>query len=154
MFAVSIIDISIMYKKLSNVILFQIDKTSRVSKQYSQRAFSQMDFGITIDQWVLLKIIEENAPLSQKELAVRSFRDPASITRTLDLLGKKELIQRNPIKDNRRQYHIELTEQGMAFIAKHMDTIQQHREQSIKGFTETELQQLKEMLERIQRNME
>ena len=45
---------------IENIILFQIDKTSKVSKLYSQREFDRLGMGITVEQWILLKFIEEN----------------------------------------------------------------------------------------------
>lgn len=138
---------------LKDLILFQIDKTSKVSKLYSQREFDKLGLGITVDQWILLKIIEGEKQLSQKELAEKSLRDPASITRTLDLLEKKGYIERVSIEGNRRQYNIILTKAGTKFIAKHMAMVNKHRELSTKGFTKKELETLTSMLLRIQENM-
>ena len=139
---------------LHQVIMFIIDQTSKAAKQYSQHEFDQMGLGITVDQWVLLKIIEQFDGLSQTDLAKKSIRDPASITRTLDILQKKGLIQRDPLPDNRRQYSINLTFEGNSFVQKHMDMVSRHRAKSIEGFTTDELQQLKSMLLRIQNNMQ
>ena len=139
--------------KLEDIILFQIDKTSKLSKMYSQREFDKVKFGLTIDQWVLLKIIEAYEPLSQKELATKSSRDPASITRTLDLLQKKEYVIREKIVGNRRQYNIRLTSLAKKFITKHMEKVNKHRMKSIEGFSEKELKQLSGFLTRIQKNM-
>ena len=152
-FVVSKVDISTVKDDLHNVIMFIIDQTSREAKQYSQREFDQMNLGITVDQWVLLKIIEHSNGLSQTDLAKKSIRDPASITRTLDILQKKGLIQRDPIPNNRRQYSISLTTDGSTFVHKHMDMVSRHRAKSIEGFNADELQQLKAMLLRIQENM-
>ncbi len=138
---------------LHNVIMFIIDQTGKAAKQYSQHEFDQMGLGITVDQWVLLKIIEQHDGLSQTDLAKESRRDPASVTRTLDILQKKHLIQRDPIPDNRRQYRINLTPEGTAFVHQHMNMVSRHRAKSMEGFTEDELQQLKSMLLRIQENM-
>ncbi len=138
---------------IEEVILFQIDRTSKVSKIHSQKEFDRKKLGITIDQWVLFKIIEESQPISQKELADKSKRDPASITRTLDILQRKALVLREPIPDNRRQYNIRLTDKGAAFVKEHMKMIDRHRKASVKGFSEKELETLKEMLLRIQTNM-
>ena len=138
---------------IEEVILFQIDRTSKVSKIYSQKEFDRKKLGITIDQWVLFKIIEESQPISQKELADKSKRDPASITRTLDILQRKALVLREPIPDNRRQYNIRLTDKGASFVKEHMKMIDRHRKASVKGFSEKELETLKEMLLRIQTNM-
>ena len=138
---------------IENVILFQIDKTSKISKQYSQREFDQKKLGITIEQWILLKIIEETQPISQRELADKSLRDPASITRTLDILEKKQLIQRKPIPNNRRQYHIELTIQGNTFVKNNMEMIKAHRKKSIEGLSPEEIESLRTILLKIQKNM-
>ncbi|MEL6559207.1 MAG: MarR family transcriptional regulator [Bacteroidota bacterium] len=140
-------------KNIEDVILFQIERTSKVSKIYSQREFDKINFGITIDQWILLKIIEENEQLSQKQLAKLSSRDPASITRTLDILEKKDFIKREPIPGNRRQYNVILTKQGKQFVEDHLETVISHRKKSIEGFSTEELQQLRQMLLKIQKNM-
>ena len=112
-----------------------------------------MELGITVDQWVLLKIIEESKSLSQKELAVISLRNPASITRSLDILEKNGFIDRMPIPFNRRQYEITLTAKGSDFVQKNMELIKGLRKRSIKGFTKQELENLTSMLLRIQKNM-
>lgn len=138
---------------IEDVILFQIDKTSKISKIYSQRDMDRLGFGITVDQWILLKIIHESDQLSQKELAEKSLRDPASITRTLDLLEKKQLIKRLAIENNRRQYTVALSDKGIEFINERMSMVHEHRSKSIEGFTRDELVQLTSYLLRIQNNM-
>lgn len=140
-------------KEINNVILFQIEQTSKIAKQYSQKEFDRLQLGITIEQWILLKIVEESKELSQKELAAKSNRDPASITRTLDLLGKKQLIERVSIPNNRRQYQVRLTENGQQFVQRHMSIIHEHRMRSTEGFSQDELESLRDMLLRIQANM-
>jgi DNA-binding MarR family transcriptional regulator len=138
---------------LGKVILFLIDQAGRAAKQYSQREFDRLKLGITVDQWVLLKIIEQNDQLSQAELAKESLRDPASITRTLDLLEKKELASRVSIEGNRRQYTLMLTKKGRQFISENMELIRKHRDKSITGLTKKELKDLASMLIRIKQNM-
>jgi len=139
--------------KIEEVILFQIEQVNKISKQYSQREFDKMGIKITIDQWIILKIISEYDQLTQRELATKSYRDPASITRTLDLLAKKNYVQRNAIPNNRRTYHIALTNEGTSFIDKHMVLINQHREKSIEGFSTNQLELLSTMLKKIRLNM-
>jgi len=142
-----------MKNHLEDVILFQIEKTSKISKIYSQREFDRVGLNLTVDQWILLKIIQEQQPISQKDLAKKSLRDPASITRTLDLLQKKELIVRQSIPDNRRQYDLKLTPKGDKLINKNMKMVKEHRQRSIQDFTEDELNQLNRLLIKIQENM-
>ncbi len=143
-----------MNSKLPHVLLFLIDQTSRISKQYSQKELDSRQLGITVDQWVLLKVIEENEGASQKDLAIKSVRDPASITRTLDILQKKGLIVRQLIPNNRRQYSIHLTDVGKLFIGENMDMINRHRAKSLEGFSQKEIEQFKSFLLRVQENMQ
>jgi len=137
---------------IERVILFQIDKTSKLSKLYSQREFDRIGLGITVDQWVLLKIIGENDGLTQKELAAKSYRDPASITRTLDILGKKGLVERRPVPKDRRQYSICLKPEGYKFIETNFPLIQRMRSRSVEGLSEQDLSDLMRILGRIQEN--
>mgnify|MGYP000447854040 CR=1 FL=1 len=139
---------------IEDVVLFQIDKTSKMSKIYSQKELDRLDFGLTVDQWILMKIIHENPQISQKELADKSLRDPASITRTLDLLAKKGFTERHAIPNDRRKYSIALTKSGNDFISKHMDTIISHRKNSINGLTKSEVKELTTLLKKIQANFE
>ncbi len=141
------------YMKLKEVILFQIEKTSKAARKYSQAAFDDKKIDITVDQWVLLKVIEENEGASQKEIAEYAVKDGASVTRILDLLEKKQLVMREPIQNNRRQYAIHLSEKGRIFIDAHIDLISQHRAKSLDGFAQSEIDQLHSFLIRIQQNM-
>ncbi|PCE66631.1 MarR family winged helix-turn-helix transcriptional regulator [Sediminicola luteus] len=140
-------------QELEEVILFQIDQTLKVAKKYSQREFDALGLGITVDQWVLLKVIAQYSGLNQRELAQRSQRDPASIKRTLDLLEGKGFIIRQIDAKNKRIHHIVLTQKGKAFEKEHQDMIQRHRRKSIAGFSIAEITQLSQYLKRIRNNM-
>jgi len=142
-----------MNKSLSQVSLFLIDQTSKLSKHYSQRIFDDLGIDIIVDQWVLLKIIEENIPMSQKELADKSFRDPASITRSMDILEKKEYLSRQRMATDRRQYLICLSKKGKEFIDCNMPLIAEMRSQSLAGFSEEEISTLNSLLLRMQSNL-
>lgn len=140
-------------QKIEDVILFQIDLTSKVSKQYSQKEFDKLKLGITVEQWVVLKIVAESIDLSQKKLAHKSYRDPASITRTIDLLEKKELLLRQAVPNNRRVYNINLTKKGELFIKDNMKTIKKHRELSIQDISKNDLNTVSRILAKIRANM-
>jgi MarR family transcriptional regulator, transcriptional regulator for hemolysin len=140
-------------KNLETVLLFVIDQTSKIAKQYSQREFDLLNLNISVEQWILLKAIEEAKTLSQNELAKKTLRDPASITRTLDILQKKGLIVREALKENRRQHNVKLTKEGCYFVMQNMPLINELRNISIKGFSNKEVAHLIAALERIQNNM-
>jgi MarR family transcriptional regulator for hemolysin len=138
---------------ITSVLLFQIDLTGKIAKQYSQRQLDERGVNITVDQWVLLRIIQESQQLSQRELAVKSKRDPASITRSLDLLEKKGLVAREGVEGNRRQYEVVLTEGGKAFVSQNLPEIKEHGNLSVKGISKADLKKAFDVLDQIQVNM-
>ena len=142
-----------MATSIENVIFFQIERTNKMARQKAQKEFDRLGLGITVDQWVLLKILDEEPDISQNELADFSSRDPASITRTLDLLEKKELVNRIAISDNRRQHSIGLTSAGKKFVKENMKLVRDLRRKGIKGFSAEELENLSAMLRRTKKNV-
>ena len=138
---------------VEDTILFQIEKTSKVSKLYSQREIDALGVDITIEQWILLKVIDEHNGLTQKELAERTLRDPASITRTLDILSKKGFLERQAVPENRRQYSIVLKKKGEDFIKSFFPVVQKQRDQAIKGLSKKDIDAFYRILNSIQKNM-
>ena len=138
---------------ISTVVLFQIDKTNKIVKQYSQKEFDKHGMNVTVDKWVLLKIIHERSPISQVELAKFSMRDPASITRTLDILFKKNMISREQTPGRRRQFDVSLTKTGNSFVRANMAYVQKQRDKSVQGLSESDQAKLMNMLIQIQENM-
>ena len=58
-----------MATSIENVIFFQIERTNKMARQNAQKEFDRLGLGITVDQWVLLKILDEEPDISQNELA-------------------------------------------------------------------------------------
>ena len=86
-------------------------------------------------------------------MAQKSYRDTASITRTLDLLERKGYTLREKITNDRRAYNICLTKKGDSFIEKNMPLIKKHRKKSIENLSQNDLNTLSELLGKIRENM-
>jgi MarR family transcriptional regulator for hemolysin len=138
---------------LNEVILFLIEQTNKKAKQHAASRFAERGMGVTVDQWVLMKFVQENPGMSQNQLAESTFKDAASITRIIDLLAKKELIKRETLLNDRRQLSIRLSKNGEKFIAMHIDFVQALRDQSTKGLTDKEVLALTKTLLKIQNNL-
>lgn len=140
-------------EQLNNVVNFLLEQTVRQVRAYAQRHLDLLETGITIDQWVLLKIVDERKQISQVELAQVAHKDTASITRILDLLQKKKLIQRIDDEYDRRKYMISLTAEGQAFVLRNIPIVDQLRNQIVDGISEEELRSLKSILAKIRENV-
>ncbi len=93
---------------------FKIDTTIKKIRQQIQKKFDALKVDLTVDQWVLLDHIYrfESGGISQNELAEMTVKDAPTVTRIIDLLVKKGLSERKMAENDRRKFHITLTEAG------------------------------------------
>ena len=73
-------------------------------------------FGVTADQYVVLRLLAERDGISQQELVSQCASDPTTIGRMLDLLQEKEFIQRRAHASDRRTRLVFLTVAGQAIV--------------------------------------
>ncbi len=68
---------------------------------------------VTPEQWAILNRLAEKQGLTQNELAKVSFKDTANITRIIDKLEGKNLVERQLNPADRRIRKIFITDQGL-----------------------------------------
>jgi DNA-binding MarR family transcriptional regulator len=105
--------------------------------------------GVTAAQFKVLVIVAEWGLDSPGELCRHLSLDSGSMTRMLDRLEQKQLIQRNRSQADRRQIHISLTQEGKALAARlpHIGAAAMNR---LAGVLETaELAELERLLKKI-----
>lgn len=73
---------------------------------------SLKDYGITPEQWTVIKNLARQDGITQKALSLSTGKDQATLTRILHLIEKKGLIERRNNLHDRRSYLIHLTEEG------------------------------------------
>lgn len=76
----------------------------------SDRAFAP--YGVTADQFVLLASLSKEAPLTQKELAIRMPSDPSTVRAMLVLLEERGLVRRDAHPTDGRARTAALTPAG------------------------------------------
>ncbi|KAA3640199.1 MAG: MarR family transcriptional regulator [Bacteroidetes bacterium] len=143
-----------MNKPLEEVYIYLIERTARRFKKTSQMVFKEHGIDLTGDQWVVLKRISERPGINQKEIADTTYKDPASVTRILDLMEKKQLVVRQPIPGNRRAYGLELTKAGADLVNKILPLAVDLRAQGIDGISEQDFETFKKVLNTIYKNFE
>ncbi|GAB5474869.1 MAG: MarR family transcriptional regulator [Maribacter sp.] len=91
---------------------YLINMTALLLKREMTGALNKNKINVTPEQWAILNRLSENSGLSQKEVAKRTFKDNANITRILDKLEKKGLIKRQTDANDRRVWKIHITKDG------------------------------------------
>lgn len=76
--------------------------------------FREAGFDGTPEQWALLVRLWREDGLTQTDLADRTFRDPAGVTRLVDALAGRGLVRRGADPTDRRVRRVWLTPEGRA----------------------------------------
>lgn len=140
--------------EIQQAFSFWLDRTARLMKYFASSKAKELSLGITIDQWVILALINQTENISQTRLVDKSFKDKASIARISDILEKSGYIERNRNPENRREYRMKCTKLGKLKVEALLPYVQQARNIGIEGFEEEELVLLISFLQRIYQNYE
>ena len=131
-----------------------LDATLKVIKQDLTRRFRENDIDITPEQFALLSELAERGELAQKELAKSTFKDAPTVSRIIDLMVKKGLINRVSDNDDRRKYVLSLTQEGQSVFNAASPIVKVAREVGWNGLNEDDYTQLTSILERVVENIQ
>jgi DNA-binding MarR family transcriptional regulator len=108
-------------------------------------------YDISAAQYVILVGLA-NGVDSASGLCKGASYDPGAMTRMLDRLERKGLVQRVRCPDDRRVVKLALTEAGKAVYPKLIETAAKVTNRKLEGFSKTEAQQLEGLLQRMLEN--
>lgn len=137
------------FKNPTGTVLYSIEQTIKEYRKYSQKNITKIIKDITIDQCLVLIILNTKTTSSQKEIADLIFKDYASVTRIIELMVKKEYLIRTSNQDDRRKFTLKLTAKGEKTIDLLTPEIQQNRRKALKGLSTDEIDQLDKTLNKI-----
>ena len=115
---------------------------------------SVKDTGLTPGQPKVLDYLLHHDGAIQKDIATFCHIEPASLTAILNGMENKGYIERTTVQNNRRSFHVYLTETGKKYADRLNLEFARIESEALKGFNETETQQLYDLLGRICQNME
>ena len=139
--------------ELEKVFFYQMEKMMKVVNDYTLTVFKENNFPVTKDQWVILKKVSESAGSTQKHIADSTFKDPAALTRILDLLVKKGFVQRQSSMEDRRAFEIGLTVDGSRLVNRMTPIVQEIRAKALAGISEEEERAVGNILEKMRQNI-
>lgn len=136
-------------EKIDEILFYTLEKSIKVYRKFAQSQITNKGFDITIDQWLILKTLQENKQLSQNQIAELVFKDVASLTRILELLVKKNFVKRKISVTDRRKFDLVITETGNLMIKNIYPIIIENRKQALKGLNKENIIKLKSLLEKM-----
>lgn len=77
--------------------------------------------GVTEQQWRVLRVLQEDGPMEPTRIAEQACLLLPSLTRMLQKLEEKKLIQRKPDKTDRRRQVVRITPRGSRLIDENLE---------------------------------
>lgn len=137
---------------VDSTIFYTIEKTIKTYRRYAQRQFVNNGIHITIDQWLILCVVDDNNAITLKDLAAKVFKDEASLTRITHLLEKNNLISKKQDVDDKRKTQIFLTESGKKTMKSAFNISKQYRKDALNGISKEEVKNMAILLNNIVEN--
>lgn len=110
------------------------------------------DLNVTRSQWSMIVVVARHPGATQRTIAEALEMSEASAGRLIDRLCAEGLLKRRERDDDRRARAVYLTEKAEPLLAKLATLAQVHEERLFRGFSDAELDQLLNFLDRIYRN--
>ncbi len=136
-------------EKLNSIFFYHLEKAIKTYRQYAQAKLRQNGFDITIDQWLVLKAIDDNPDISQNEISEMVFKDKASITRIIELLVFQQYLTRITPDENRRRKKLSITTKGKKILKDIVPAVRKNRKAALHNLTEEEIRVAEQVLKGI-----
>ena len=133
-------------------IFFSIEQAIKSYRKMAQRQIAAVMEHITVDQLLLLTLLESNPDITQKEMAELFFKDVASVTRMIDLLVKNDYLSRSVNESDRRKSILKISKKGNKTLKTLKPIIIQNRADALQDVSDMEINQLYATLNKIINN--
>ena len=137
---------------LSSLIFYSLDKAIRQYRKMAQANIDRAGIAITIDQWLVLRVIQEHDDLTQTDIAERVFKDQASVARMISLMIKSRLLVSEPLPHDGRRIRLRVSGEGQRTLDAVQPVVLSNRQVALEGLSEEDLAVMRPLLERIYSN--
>jgi len=139
-------------KPIYEELLLQFEETIRRQKAYFNQTCSKNGLPLSYDQWLVLEQVMKKQGIKQNMIARKIGKEPASVSRILNYLERKELIIKVNNEKNRRANKIYLTHSGYDMCEKVMAIYSDCMNKQFKGIYEREVSLIRGILDRVNQN--
>jgi len=138
---------------VTNPSFFKLDATLKKIRNYWQQTFDAHQKDITVDQWLLLENLYKHKKITHNELARYTSKDITTVSRIIELMVKKGLVQREGAVTDRRKVYLQLTPPGIEKCKEVRPLVLEMRKTGWKDLTEKDFLELTRILDVIYHNI-
>lgn len=138
---------------VENAIGFWLHRVYQASRNEMYRVFREHGEDLTPEQWAVLIRLWEQDGRAQSELSEATFRDAPTMSRIVDSMETRGLIERRPHAEDRRIKLIHLTRHGRALEKKLVPLVEKLVAGMVDGIPERDLVTTRATLRRMFTNL-
>lgn len=138
---------------VDNAIGFWIHRVYQASRNEMFRAFRELGVDMTPEQWAVLIRLWELDGRSQGELSEATFRDPPTMSRIVDGMAARGLLERRAHPEDGRVRLIHLTRKGQQLKSKLVPLAERIVRKMVAGVDEEALVTTRATLRRMFANL-
>ena len=127
--------------------------TAKMHACYINKTFNEHAIDLSIEQFIVLKVLTKNNGKPQNDLALITESDKTSLSRLIRTMEKKGLISRKSIKTDKRVKTIYLTNYGEKTYLSTLPLLKKTIQKFQKGISDNEIYQAIETIKKIQLNI-
>jgi len=124
--------------QLEQAFGYNVNRTAFLMTEEIARRFVAAGYPLAAQDFGILYRLGESGSMTQVEIAAMLMRDKTTVTRRLDALVKKRVIERNPDPDDRRCFRIALTDEGKQALATMKPLVSQFQTELLSDIPETD----------------
>ncbi len=131
---------------------FLLSRANSSLRAHFNKLIRESGIDATAEQWGLLNIIRSSPGIIQSELAERSMKDRTNVTRMLDLMAKRGLVERKDDPNDRRTFRLFITKNGESLLGQIAPLAARANKTAVRGLSRTDAKALAKLLTAIYHN--
>ncbi len=139
--------------QLEDIVNHRISMLSVLMKRHVFKILGERDLDITPDQWVVMYYLWQENGLSIGDIANRSKKDFANVTRIVEKLKRRGYVNKKKSEKDGRIYHVFILPKADEIKEEIQDCWQKASDAVLYGITLSEQQQLMTILCKMEKNV-
>ncbi|MBW8324785.1 MAG: MarR family transcriptional regulator [Prolixibacteraceae bacterium] len=140
--------------ELNKPLGYMLGMTLRVFKTRMMTECKKKDIELSLEQFVILNMLNANCDLIQQDLANHLQKDKSIIVRQIDGLIEDQYVVRLTNKEDKRKKNLILTKKGFERLNEMERIASEVSKKLLTGVSDSELEIFKDVLVKIQENGE
>ena len=104
---------------------------------------------ITVTQWLVLMYLRDGLAINASDLCLQLQHDSGALTRVIDQLEGRGLVQRERSREDRRAVQLRLTAAGTETVATLIPAVVDKLNYALREFSRTEAEELNRLLSKL-----